>query len=155
MSVMSTRVAQWALALSLMLAVATACHRTGSDAPPPPVTLYDRLGGEAGLNAVLDDFIANVGADDRIAKYFADTNLPRFKKRLGEQLCAAAGGPCAYTGQQMRAAHPPSMGVTEAAFNALIEDLVRSLNKFKVPAKEQAELLGLLDPMKPDIVSKS
>ncbi len=115
--------------------------------------LYQRLGGQPAIDAVVEDFVANVAADKRINKFFANSNIPRLKKLLSEQVCAAAGGPCTYTGRDMKTTHA-GMGVTEKHFNALVEDLVKSLDKHKVPQKEQQELLGLLGPMKSDIVTR-
>ena len=60
---------------------------------------------------------------------------------LVEQICAGTGGPCTYTGRSMQAAHK-GMNITDAQFNALVEDLQKSLNKFKVPEKEQGDLLA-------------
>ena len=71
---------------------------------------------------------------------------------LVEQICQATGGPCKYTGKDMKTAHP-GMNIKEADFDALVEDLKKSLDKFKVGAKEQSELLGALGPMKRDIVT--
>ncbi|HCK82496.1 MAG TPA: group 1 truncated hemoglobin [Candidatus Competibacter sp.] len=116
-------------------------------------TLYERLGGQPAIDAVVDDFVANVAADKRINKFFANSNIPRLKRLLGEQICAGTGGPCTYTGRDMKTTHA-GMGVTEKHFNALVEDLVMSLDKHKVPQKEQQELLGVLGPMKPDIVTR-
>jgi hemoglobin len=116
-------------------------------------SLYDRLGGKPAITAVVDDFLGNVGADTRINKRFAGTNLPRLKTLLVDQICAASGGPCTYTGRSMRDAHA-GMNITDAEFGALVEDLVKSLDTFKVPAREKQELLGALGGMKPDIVGK-
>jgi hemoglobin len=75
-------------------------------------------------------------------------------KRLPvEQFCAGTGGPCTYTGRDMKSAHM-GMGVLGANFSVLVEDLAKSLNKYKVPAREQQELLAILAPMKKDIVEK-
>ena len=115
-------------------------------------TLYQRLGRKDAIVAVVDDFVGNVAADKRINGYFATTNIPRLKQMLVDQICAGTGGPCTYTGRDMKAAHA-GMGVNDAAFNALVEDLVKTLDKFKVPAKEKGELLGILGPMKSDIVT--
>ncbi|MDG4595102.1 MAG: group 1 truncated hemoglobin [Candidatus Contendobacter sp.] len=120
---------------------------------PAKTTLYERLGGQPAINAVVDDFVANVAADKRINRFFANANIPRLKRLLGEQICAGAGGPCTYTGKDMKTAHV-GMGITDAEFNALVEDLVKSLDKFKVPAKEQQELLAVLGPMRTDIVTR-
>ena len=116
-------------------------------------SLYDRLGGKPAIQAVVDDFVANVAADARINRYFANANVPRLKAQLVDQICEATGGSCKYTGQNMKDAHR-GMGITDAAFDALVEDLVKTLNKFNVPQKERGELLGALGPMKKDIVER-
>ena len=129
-----------------------ACQDMGMK-PMQQKSLYDRLGGLGAITAVVDDFTANVAADNRINKFFAKTDIPRFKKLLADQICAGTGGPCTYTGRDMKSAHA-GMGITDAQFNALVEDLVKSLDKFKVPEKEKGELLGILGPMKPSIVGQ-
>jgi hemoglobin len=118
---------------------------------PPDSTLYDRLGGKAAITAVVDEFVGNVAADTRINAFFGRTDIARLKRLLVEQICAGAGGPCTYTGRDMKTAHT-GMGVNDAHFGALVEDLVKALDKFKVPTREKNELLGVLGPMKTDIV---
>jgi hemoglobin len=119
----------------------------------PQKSLYDRLGGQPAITAVVDDFVGNVAADSRINGFFARTDIARLKRLLVEQICAGTGGPCTYTGRSMQAAHK-GMNITDAQFNALVEDLQKSLNKFKVPEKEQGDLLAVLGPMKPQIVGQ-
>lgn len=136
-------------ALSLV-AVLAACS---SMQPAPQKSLYDRLGGKPAIQAVVDDFIGNVAADGRINGFFANTNIPRLNSMLVNQICEATGGPCKYTGRDMKTAHA-GMGVTDAHFNALVENLVKSLDKFKVPTKEKNELLTALASMKGDIVGR-
>ena len=114
-------------------------------------SLYDRLGGVDAISAVTDAFIANAAADTRINAKFAKTDIPRLRLHLIEQLCAATGGPCVYTGKDMKSTHK-NMMVTEGEFNALVEDLVAALNKFSVPEKEKGELLAILGPLKSQIV---
>jgi hemoglobin len=116
-------------------------------------SLYDRLGGQPAITAVVDDFIGNVAADARINQRFAGTNIPRLKVMLVDQICEASGGPCKYTGRSMKAAHA-GMRVTDAEFSALVEDLVKSLDKFRVPPREKDELLAALGGMKGDIVGQ-
>lgn len=121
-------------------------------------SLYDRLGGRAAITAVVDDFVANAAADKRINRFFDVTakdpkRLAAFKARLVDQICEASGGPCKYTGMNMKDAHQ-GMGISSADFDALVEDLVKSLDKFKVAAADQKILLGVLGPMKGDIVEK-
>jgi hemoglobin len=114
-------------------------------------TLYSRLGGQPAIEAVVDQFIANVAADNRINGRFANADIPRLNRLLVEQICEATGGPCKYTGADMRTAHA-GMNLTDAEFNALVEDLVTALDQFEVPEQEKSELLGALGGMKPDIV---
>ncbi len=116
-------------------------------------SLYDRLGGKPAITAVVDDFVANVAGDGRINGRFAATDIPKLKMNLVDQVCNATGGPCAYTGKDMKSAHK-AMRIQEAEFNALVEDLIKSLNKFKVGQTEQGELLGALGSMKGDIVNQ-
>jgi hemoglobin len=115
-------------------------------------SLYTRLGGKAAIRLVVKDFVDNVAADRRINAQFANANLPRLRRLLVEQICEGSGGPCKYTGKSMKEAHR-GMKITSANFNALVEDLQLSLDKFKVPKKEQGELLAILGPMKGDIVT--
>ena len=121
-------------------------------------TLYDRLGGKKGITAVVNDFVGNVGGDDRINHFFKDTvadpaRLAKFKGNLVDQICQAAGGPCVYKGKDMKTAHA-GMGIASADFDALVEDLTKSLDKFKVSEADKNALLGVLGPMKSDIVEK-
>ena len=116
-------------------------------------SLYDRLGGKPAITAVVDDFIGNVAGDTRINKRFGTADIPRLKTMLVNQICQASGGPCTYTGASMKDAHK-GMKITDPEFNALVEDLVKSLDKFKVGAKEKNDLLGALGGMKPDIVNQ-
>jgi len=121
--------------------------------PPKEPSLYDRLGGKGAITAVVDDFVGNVAADARINRRFAGTDIPHLKASLVDQICAGTGGPCTYTGPDMKTAHK-GMRIRDNEWDALVEDLVKSLDKFKVPAKEKGELLGILGPMKPDIVGQ-
>jgi len=123
----------------------------GMEKPPGP-SLYERLGKKEAITAVVDDFVARVAADSRINGLFAHANIPRLKMMLGDQICEASGGPCKYTGRDMKTTHA-GMGITSAQFDALVGDLVATLNKFKVGEPEKKELLGVLGPMKADIVT--
>jgi hemoglobin len=115
------------------------------------VSLYERLGGLDAITAVVDSFVARCAGDERINGKFARTDIPRLKRMLIDQVCEATGGPCTYTGRDMRETHD-GMGVTAGEFDALVEDLVATLDEFDVPKAEQDELLGLLGPMRDDIV---
>lgn len=120
--------------------------------------LYKRLGGKKAITMVVNDFVGNVAGDNRINGFFAQTaadpkRLESFKKKLTDQICEAAGGPCKYTGQDMKTAHR-GMNINDEHFNALVEDLVKALDKNKVGAKEKDELLAALGGMKGMIVGQ-
>lgn len=122
---------------------------SAADAP----SLYQRLGGKDALNAVVNELWAVASNDTRINARFARTNPQVFAGQLVDFLCQASGGPCQYRGQDMRAAHT-GMKLSEAEFNALAEDTVKTLDKFKVPAGEKGEVMGLLGSLKDQIVDR-
>jgi hemoglobin len=121
-------------------------------------SLYERLGKTEAITAVVDEFLKNVVGDDRINKFFADTvkdpkQVAKLRQNLIDQICEATGGPCKYKGKKMEKAHK-GMNISDADFGALVEDLVKALDKFNVPAPEKNELLGALAALKGDIVGK-
>jgi hemoglobin len=142
--------------LSITLAgTATVVH--ADDKAPPKMektkSLYDRLGGQKAITAVVKEFLGNVAADKRINARFAKTNIPKLQQNLIDQITVATGGPGKYKGKSMAEAHK-GMKITDDEFTALVEDLVKALDKFKVPETEKNELLGALGKLKPDIVGK-
>ena len=138
------------LLLALFWFGCASSSRQVKDASKP---LFERLGGQAAITAVVDDLTVRIMADGRIKDRFANTDIPHFKQALSDQLCEATGGPCKYTGKDMRTAHA-GMNLSDDEFNALVEDLKGTLAKFKVGAREQEELLGALGGMKKDIVGQ-
>ena len=114
-------------------------------------SLFERLGGKRAITAVIDDFVARCASDARINGKFARTDIPRLKASLVDQVCEATGGPCTYRGRDMRTTHD-GMQVTAGEFDALVADLVATLDGFHVPDAEKNELLGALAPMRSDIV---
>ena len=121
-------------------------------------SLYDRLGGKDAITKVVDNFVARVGGDKRINHFFAATvadeaRLAGFKSKMVDQICEASGGPCKYTGKDMKSTHT-GMPIHGKDFQALVEDLTATLIEMKVPKKDQAQLLSILGPMKKDIVNK-
>ena len=114
-------------------------------------SLYERLGGIDAITAVARAFEDRAAKDDRINQKFARTNLDRLTKEFVDQLCQDSGGPCTYTGLNMRQAHT-NMGVTSGEWDAFMEDFVATLDSFNVGKAEQDELLNLLGPMRAEIV---
>jgi hemoglobin len=144
------------LTLTLAVTVAGSAHLVAQTAAKK--TLYDSLGGRAAIVKVVDDFVSNCAADARINSFFAATakdpkRLATFKTNLVDQICEASGGPCKYTGKDMKTAHA-GMGISNTHFDALVEDLQKTLDKFKVAAADQKTLLGVLGPMRSQIVER-
>ena len=126
-------------------------------------TLYERLGGEGAISAVVDDFVARAAADTRNVNFTrqghpnqwdpSPANVAKLKRRLVEFIGMATGGPQKYTGRDMVTSHT-GMNITESEFNALAGHLKASLDKFKVPQKEQDELIAIVATTKDQIVGK-
>ena len=140
-----------AFALLLSTTPALADDYAAPAATTATKTLYERLGGQPAISAVVEDFAGRVLADARINKKFAKSDPARLVANLTTFVCSATGGPCKYAGLSMKQAHQ-NMGVTQGEFGALVENLVATLDKFKVPDQEKGELLGALGPLGPDIV---
>ena len=118
------------------------------DAAPPP-TLYERLGGKEGVDAIADSFSKNLLADPRVNKAFKKSKdgLAHFKQMLAEQICQLAGGPCQYSGKDMKDAHK-GMGITDAQFDDVVEDLKLALDEKGAPEQDKSELFAALAPMR-------
>jgi len=119
-------------------------------------SLYKRLGGYDAIAAVTDDFLGRMLGDPKIAAYFENVDeagTKRVRQMIVDQLCAATGGPCVYAGADMPTAHK-GLHISETAFGVAAQYLGESLDKFKVPAKEKDELIGIVASTKNDIVGK-
>jgi hemoglobin len=119
-------------------------------------SLYDRLGGQPAVQAVANNLVDKILADNRVNKWFSHAassaeNTKAYKTTLAAFVCKAVGGPCEYKGLDMVAAHK-GRGVTSEAFNAVAEDLSAVLDQLKVPAKEKGEVMTLVGSLKPSIV---
>ena len=114
-------------------------------------SLYDRLGGGDAINALTESWVARVGGDDRANGKFVRTDIDRLKNEVIDQLCEATGGPCAYTGRSMLETHA-GMKVTAGEFDVVMQHLDAVLDELNVPKTERDELIGLLRPMRDDIV---
>ena len=125
------------------------CPRPQTEKP----SLYQRLGEVKGITTVVNDFVDRLATDERIKGYFDGVDLPHLKKMLSDQICEASGGPCHYTGKDMKTMHA-GMGVTQAAFDILVGDLAASMTKYNVGKAEQDEVVSVLGPMSKDIVEK-
>jgi hemoglobin len=119
-------------------------------------TLYKRLGGYDALAAVTDDFVGRLAGDPQFGKFFtghSTDSIKRIRQHLVDQLCAATGGPCVYTGRDMKTSHA-GLGITGKDWDVSIQHLTATLDKFNVPVKEKDEVLTALTPLRKDIVDK-
>lgn len=114
--------------------------------------LYQAFGQKSGLVVLMDDFMERLVADARTAPYFKFANQQRIKAQLVEQLCALAGGPCVYSGADMKSAHL-SLGIKKSDFHALVEVLQYSMDAKGIAFYKQNEMLALLAPMNRDIIT--
>jgi len=125
--------------------------------PPPQPTLYERLGGAFSIATVVDDLIDRVMSDARLnanpAVDEAHHKVPPagFKYHVTEMLCGAAGGPQKYTGRSMRDSHQ-HLNITPKEWDAFMDDVQQTLDKFKVPAAEKAEVKAIVQSTYGDIV---
>lgn len=117
-------------------------------------SLYTRLGGYDAIALVVDDFIHRLATDKRFERFFSgfSEDSQRLRQHILDQFCAAAGGPCVYTGSEMRTVHK-GLGITEADWDAAVKHLA-ALDKYKVPEAEKNELLAFVVTQKKDIVEK-
>lgn len=119
-------------------------------------SLYERLGGYNAIAAVVDDLTRRMGSDQRLARYFAghgEDSMRRLRQLQVNMICEAAGGPCYYTGRDMKTIHK-GMGIDGVSWQTMISHLVGSLDSFKVEDSEQKEILNLLNGIKGDIVER-
>ena len=116
-----------------------------------PPSLYQRLGGRAAIETMVNDAIDTISADTRINQRFHDLDAAKLSKNLVDLVCERSGGPCVYAGKDMSASHE-GMYIRDDEFDALVEDMVKSMDKFKMPAREKAELLAMLGKTKNAIV---
>lgn len=150
------RTGVWAAVLLLGATLGlAACASMGGGGTSQPL-LYKRLGGREGIKVVVDEFVALLVKDPRVSARFKDMKPPeveKFKTNAADQVCEATGGPCSYLGKDMVTAHK-GMKITEAEWDATVQDLIQAMVNKGVPEKERNELIGLLAPMKKDIVNQ-
>ena len=154
----------WLKGVGLLLLVVSVAACASMKAKEP--TLYERFTavdgtgmqrkGRDAIAIVVDRFVANVVADNRVNARFKALPGPaveKLKSNLSDQICEASGGPCSYYGRDMKTTHT-GMKITEAEWTATVEDLVKALDQAKVGEQEKKDLLAALGPMKKDIVGQ-
>ena len=133
----------FALTLTLLLSACSGMQRQEN--------LYSALGGEAGVERITDNFIMEIANDDRIIEYFEDASVERFRQFFIEHMCMLSDGPCDYTGDSLVDTHI-GMNVTEAAFNAIVEDLMAAMDKTGIAIGTQNRLLARMAQLREQII---
>ncbi len=154
------------LLVALMLSFISASVLSALAAPLSPTpaapqaaaqdSLYKRLGGYDALAAVTDDFLGRLIADPKESRFFVGLSTDsktKVRQHVVDFLCVATGGPCKYTGRDMETAHT-GLNITEEDWTIAVKALGDTLNKFKVPAREQGEVVGAIAPLKSKIVGR-
>ena len=140
------RTALLGLALLGLALAAGPAHAQTSDA------LFQDLGGQPGLVALMEDFMPRLLADARMNPFFRDVDQTKLKAQLVSQFCAVSGGSCQHKGPDMKKAHA-GVDITRANFNALVEVLQDSMDARGVAFSVQNRLLARLAPMHREVVN--
>jgi len=119
-------------------------------------SLYKRLGGYNSIAGVVDDFIGRLVADKQLGRFFighCTNSKKKMRQLIVDMMCEATGGPCIYTGRDMKTVHT-GLGITESDWQVSVKLLTATLDKFKVPQKERNDVFGAVSGLKSDIVGR-
>ncbi len=119
-------------------------------------SLYEKLGGEAAVDAAVDIFYRKVLADDRINKFFDDVDMDKQAAKQKAFMTMAFGGPNNYTGTDMRKghAHLVKQGLNDSHFDAVVENLGATLTELGVSDELIGEVVAVCEPTRNDILGK-
>ena len=158
MRISFARVSTTVVAVVIVVMVGAMTHPARAQVTQP--SLYDRLGGVYNIATVVDDFIerllvnATLNANPAIKEARARVPKAGLKFHVTTLVCEVSGGPCKYTGRTMKESHE-RLNITQAEWDAMVEDFKATLNKFNVPQREQQELITIVGSTKNDIVRSS
>lgn len=117
------------------------------------ITLYERLGGSAAIDAAVDAFHERVAADDRVNHYFRGVDMETLLRHQKEFFAAGTGGPVDYSGREIAASHAP-LAIDDHDFDVFIGHLEDTLVAFDVPDREREELLATLEDYRSAVVTE-
>ncbi len=139
---------------SLIIASLALFTGLAANAQAQEKSLYVRLGGYDAISAVVDDFAPKLFADPVVGKRFfgmGDDSREGFRQKNKNLVCNVTGGPCKVISRTAAVTHG-GLGIKASEFDIVVNHLVDTLNKFKVPEKEHQELLAIIGTLRPDIV---
>src|SRR4051812_20166925 len=117
----------------------------------PNPSLYEQLGKYEGIDALVLELIYVLAEDERVRDRYKGVNMDKFKKGLSDYICSIASGSCEYSGDSLKVIHAGHQ-YTDTEFNALVGDLIKAMNRKKIPVATQNQLLSLLAPSYKDII---
>jgi len=119
-------------------------------------SLYERIGGEAAVNAAVDIFYRKVLADERISRFFETVDMERQAAKQKAFLTYAFGGPVHYSGKDMRRghAHLVTQGLNDSHFDAVMENLGATLQELNVPPALIGEAAAIAESTRKDVLGK-
>lgn len=136
------------LAFVFLLVLLTGCSALSYS---PEQTLYQRLGGEQGVERLVDVFIRKIAKDEQVFPYFAQSNVTHFREGFISHFCDVTDGPCEYDGDSMVDIHT-GMNINEADFNRIVELLVSSMEELDISYPVQNQVLSRLAPMRGEVI---
>jgi hemoglobin len=142
-----------ALLAAATLSSAVNAQTTSAESGAPSDAVFQQFGGKAGIGKLIDDFLTIWQADPRINGVLKDADVERLASLLKEQIAQLTGGPAIYSGKDMKTMHE-SLGLRNADFNAVAEDLQHAMENNGIPSRAQNKLLAKLAPMEHVIVTK-
>lgn len=139
-----------AIAVALVTMLALAGCQSMAEKTDRSESLYQQLGERSGIASIVEDLLYLIVEDDRINEQFRGVDVRQFHTNLTDQLCELSGGPCTYSGREMRESHA-DMNVTDTQFNALAENLILAMEQNNIPTGSQNRLIKRLVPLYPQI----
>lgn len=139
-----------AIAVALVTMLVLAGCQSMAEKTDPSESLYKQLGERSGIASIVEDLLYLIVEDDRVNEQFRGVDVRQFHTNLTDQLCELSGGPCTYSGREMRESHA-DMNVTDTQFNALAENLILAMEQNNIPTGAQNRLIKRLVPLYPQI----
>jgi hemoglobin len=137
--------------IGLILCFVVALSSCANHSYSSEASLYQRLGETEGITNIVDNLLYELGGNNKLIGFFAETDIDRFRTKLIEQLCEVSDGPCTYTGDTMQQSHA-KMELNQSHFDSLVNDLIAAMNTTGTPVGAQNDLLARLVPMYDDVM---
>ncbi|MCO8164548.1 group 1 truncated hemoglobin [Pseudomonas sp. 21LCFQ02] len=134
---------------ALLLVMLVGCAQQPQ--PAKDDSLYQDLGQRAGIQRIVEGMLLNVAKDKRIVERFRRVDIERLRDKLVEFLCMETGGPCTYTGDNLRESHK-GQDLTRGNFNALVENLIKSMDEQNISVPVQNRLIARLAAMRDQVI---